>query len=278
MPRHGFRIVRFCLPRIKAIASSPQRKGYVAVSRDGTKIAYNVLRVIQGTALGLEFGGATSLLAEVAAGRRARAFWISIANLGLALGLMAGSFTFFALRNTFADTGWRVAMLLSAIIVIPALFARYWLSDSPLFELLKSREERSKAPSFEVFREHAKPLILLAIVSAFQIMDSVVTGTYIVSFMRLAGIPLATTAVIIFLSRIADVLGVLVTGPLADVLRRRKLAYAAIGISTILSDCGKLPYQIPVLRIRHILQYGRRLWRHDRAPSPREADRVRRAS
>jgi MHS family shikimate/dehydroshikimate transporter-like MFS transporter len=194
-----------------------------------------VLRVIQGIALGGEFGGATSLLAEFAARRRARAFWISIANLGLALGLMAGSFTFLALRNTFADSGWRIAMLLSAIIVIPALLARYRLADSPLFELLKSREERSRAPSFEVFREYARPLILLAIVSAFQIMDSVVTGTYMVSFMRLAGIPLATTAVIIFLSRIADVLGVLVTGPLADLLRRRKLAYFAIGISTILS-------------------------------------------
>ena len=194
-----------------------------------------LLRVIQGIALGGEFGGATSLLAEFAAYRRSRAFWISIANLGLALGLMAGSFTFLALRNTFAESGWRVAMLLSAVIVIPALLARYRLADSPLFESLKSREERSRAPSFEVFRKHARPLILLAIVSAFQIMDSVVTGTYIVSFMRLAGIPLATTAVIIFLSRIADVLGVLVTGPLADMLRRRKLAYAAIGISTALS-------------------------------------------
>lgn len=208
-----------------------------------------VLRVIQGIALGGEFGGATSLLAEFAARRRSRAFWISIANLGLALGLMAGSFTFLALRNTFADSGWRVAMLLSAIIVIPALLARYRLADSPLFELLKSQEERSRAPSFEVFREHARPLILLAIVSAFQIMDSVVTGTYIVSFMHLAGIPLATTAVIIFLSRIGDVLGVLVTGPLADRLRRRKLAYAAIGISTTLS----YPFALAIYRKQVLL-------------------------
>src|ERR1700757_339418 len=194
-----------------------------------------LLRIIQGIGLGGEFGGATSLLAEFGAKRRSRAFWMSLANLGLALGIMAASGMFLLLRKSFATTGWRVAMLLSAIIVIPALVARYKLADSPLFEQLKRREQLARMPSFGVLREHAVPIILLATVSAFQLMDSVVSGTYAISFMRFAGIPLATTAAVIFISRIGDVLGVLLSGPLADFCKRRVVAYVAIGLTTLLS-------------------------------------------
>jgi MHS family shikimate/dehydroshikimate transporter-like MFS transporter len=194
-----------------------------------------LLRIIQGIGVGGEFGGATSLLAEFGAKRQSRAFWTSLANLGISLGLISASAVFLVLRRSFATTGWRIAMLLSAIIVIPALVARYKLADSPLFEQLKRREQLARMPSLAVIREHPVPIILLATVSAFQVMDSNVTGTYAISFMRFAGIPLATTATIIFLSRIGDVLGVLLSGPLADLCKRRIVAYLAIGLTTLLS-------------------------------------------
>ena len=194
-----------------------------------------LLRIVQGMGVGGEFGGATSLLAEFAATRRHRAFWMSLANLGLALGLMTASAVFLVLRESFATTGWRIAMLLSAIIVIPALVARYKLADSPLFEELKRRDERARLPSLEVLRTHAVPVALLATVSAFQLMDTIVTGAYMVSFMRFAGIPLATTATIILLSRIAHTGGVLLSGPLADLWNRRTVAALAVGLTTLLS-------------------------------------------
>jgi MHS family shikimate/dehydroshikimate transporter-like MFS transporter len=194
-----------------------------------------LLRVIQGIGVGGEFVGATSLLAEFGAKRKSRAFWMSLANLGISLGLISASAVFLVLNKSFATSGWRIAMLLSAVIVIPALVARYKLADSPLFEQLKRREQLARMPSFGVLREHAVPIFLLATVSAFQLMDSVVSGTYAISFMSFAGIPLATTATIIFLSRISDVLGVLLSGPLADLCKRRGVAYLAIGLTTLLS-------------------------------------------
>ena len=193
-----------------------------------------LLRIIQGIGVGGEFGGATSLLAEFGAKRKSRAFWMSLANLGISLGLMSASAVFLVLSKSFATTGWRIAMLLSVIIVVPALVARYKLADSPLFDQLKQRDQLAKMPS-GVLRSHALPIVLLAAVSAFQLMDSVVSGTYAISFMRFAGIPLATTATIIFFSRIGDVLGVLLSGPLADLLKRRMLAYFAISLTTLLS-------------------------------------------
>ena len=96
-----------------------------------------VLRIVQGIGIGGEFGGTSSLLAEFGAERRSRAFWMSLANLGIPLGALAASGVMLVMSRSFAATGWRIAMLLSVIIVIPALLARYKLVDSPLFERLK---------------------------------------------------------------------------------------------------------------------------------------------
>ncbi|HKW87289.1 MAG TPA: MFS transporter [Candidatus Acidoferrales bacterium] len=208
-----------------------------------------LLRIIQGIGVGGEFGGATALLAEFGAKRRSRAFWMSLANLGLALGIMAASGMFLLLRKSFATTGWRVAMLFSAIIVIPALIARYKLADSPLFEQLKRREQLARLPSFDVFRKHAGSIFLLATVAAFQNLDTVVTGTYIISFMQFAGIPLAVTAIILFLSRFADVTGVLLSGPLADFCKRKRLAYFAIGATMLVS----YPFAMAIVRNHVVL-------------------------
>ena len=187
-----------------------------------------LLRVVQGIGLGGEFGGASSLLAEFGSHRKHRAFWMSLANLGIPLGAVAASAAMFMLSKSFRTGGWRVAMLLSLVIVIPALLARYKLADSPLFERLKQKEQLAKMPSFTVFKKYSRPIFLLALVSAFQQMDGYVSGTYIITFHRLAGIPLATTAVIIMCSRIGDVLGVGLSGPLSDLLKRRKAALLAI--------------------------------------------------
>jgi MFS transporter, MHS family, shikimate and dehydroshikimate transport protein len=207
-----------------------------------------LLRVIQGIGIGGEFGGASSLLAEFAARSRHRAFWMSLANLGLALGLMSGSAVFLFWRNTFATSGWRIAMLLSAVIAIPALVARYKLSDSPIFEQLKRREQLARMPSFDVLREHAIPILMLAVLIAFQTVEGAVSGAYMISFMQLAQIPLATIAMIIFVSRIADVAGVMLSGPLADLCKRKMVAYLALGLTTVLS----YPFVLAILG-KHIL-------------------------
>ena len=194
-----------------------------------------LLRIVQGIGVGGEFGGATSLLAEFGAKRKSRAFWMSLANLGISLGLMSASAVFLILSKSFATTGWRIAMLLSAVIVVPALVARYKLTDSPLFERVRQREQLARMPSFAVLKEHALPILLLATISAFQMMDGAAANYFAISFMRLAGIPLATTATIILWSRIGDVCGVLLSGPLADLWKRRMVAYLAIGCTTLLS-------------------------------------------
>jgi len=205
-----------------------------------------VLRIVQGIGLGGEFGGTSSLLAEFGAQRRSRAFWMSLANLGIPLGGLAASGVMLVMSRSFATSGWRIAMLLSVVVVIPALLARYKLADSPLFAHLKQREQLAALPSFGVFKMHAGPIFLVALVVAFMSMDGFVMGTYFISFMKFVGIPLATTAVILMLGRIADAFGVLLSGPLADFCKRRIAAYIAIGLTTLLS----YPFVLAVLSKR----------------------------
>jgi len=207
------------------------------------------LRIVQGIGVGGEFGGASALLAEFGAKRRSRAFWTSLANLGMPLGFMSATLIMLVLNRTFTDTGWRIAMLLSAVIVVPALVARFKLADSPIFEQLKERQQLARAPSLAVFRTHTASVMLVAIALAFMQMDAYVSGTFSISFMKFAGIPLSTTAILLMFSRIFDVLGIFVSGPLADLLKRRAVAYAAIAITTILS----YPFALAVLGRRVLL-------------------------
>ena len=193
------------------------------------------LRILQGIGLGGEFGGATALLAEFGAKRKSRAFWTSLANLGIALGGISASAMLLLLSDSFATGGWRVAMLLSVVIVIPAVLARYKLADSPLFERLKQREEVIRMPSVAVLRTHGVPIVLLALVFGFQQMDGYVSGTYIISFMNFAGVPLTTTAALLIVGRVGDALGILISGPCANLLKRKGVVYLAMALTTALS-------------------------------------------
>ena len=64
--------------------------GYASIGL-AAPILLVVLRIVQGIGLGGEFGGASSMLAELGSKRKHRAFWISLANLGIPLGAMAAS-------------------------------------------------------------------------------------------------------------------------------------------------------------------------------------------
>ncbi|HEX6444065.1 MAG TPA: MFS transporter [Streptosporangiales bacterium] len=202
-----------------------------------------LLRIVQGIGLGGEFGGASSLLAEFGAHRKHRAFWVSLSNLGIPLGAMAGSGVLLLFSGSFTTTGWRIAMMLSAVIVAPALLARYKLADSPLFDRVKRTDRLARMPTFNVFKQHARPIILLALFAAFQQMDGYVSGTYIISFMGSAGIPLAMTAAIILIARFGDVLGIVASGPFANILRRKTVGYAAVVLTTLLS----VPFVLAIL-------------------------------
>jgi hypothetical protein len=116
-----------------------------------------VLRMLQGLALGGEYGGAATYVAEHAPmGKRgAYTSWIqTTATLGLFLSLLVILGIRTAIGETdFAEWGWRVPFLVSILLLAVSVWIRLSLNESPAFQKMKSEGKTSKAPLTESFGE-----------------------------------------------------------------------------------------------------------------------------
>ncbi len=131
-----------------------------------------VMRIIQGTALGGEYGGAAIYVAEHAPPEKRGAMtgWIQVsAALGLIGALLAILITRTTLgEEAFAAWGWRIPFLISAGLLAISLWMRLKLSESPTFKALKEAGEHSKAPFRESFAHW--PNLKLVFLALFAIM------------------------------------------------------------------------------------------------------------
>ena len=113
------------------------------------------LRVLQGFAIGGEYGGAAIYVAEHADPKKrgAATGWIQLsASIGLILALGVILIVQRAVgESAFADWGWRVPFLLSAVLLIISLWIRLKLDESPLFQRIREEGRISKAPMSEAF-------------------------------------------------------------------------------------------------------------------------------
>ena len=114
-----------------------------------------LLRILQGIALGGEYGGAAIYVAEHSDNDRrgATTGWIQItASFGLIAGLLIILVTRTATgEEQFLTWGWRVPFLVSILLLIVSVWLRFKLSESPAFSKLKAEGEVCKAPLREAF-------------------------------------------------------------------------------------------------------------------------------
>lgn len=129
-----------------------------------------LLRIVQGTALGGEYGGAAIYVAEHAPENR-RGFMTGWIQTSAAFGLLGALAVVLATRTilgeaAFLDWGWRLPFLLSAGLLAISIFMRLKLSESPSFQRLKEAGEQSKAPFREAFGQWKNlKLVLLALLA-----------------------------------------------------------------------------------------------------------------
>src|SRR5246127_5118210 len=129
------------------------------------------LRLVQGLALGGEYGGAATYVAEHAPKDKRGYYtsWIqTTATLGLflALLLILGIRTWMG-EEKFGDWGWRLPFLLPALLLIVSLWIRLSLNESPVFQRMKDEGKTSKRPLSEAFGEWSNAKIaILALLGA----------------------------------------------------------------------------------------------------------------
>jgi metabolite-proton symporter len=128
-------------------------------------LALIALRLVQGFAVGGEWGGAVLMAAEHGDAAR-RGFWASWPQAGVPAGnlLAAAVLAIMAAVQSEADFlswGWRVPFVLSALLVVVGWYIRNRVSESPMFaKELDAVEAPPKVPAMEVLRERPKALVL----------------------------------------------------------------------------------------------------------------------
>jgi MFS family permease len=129
------------------------------------------LRLVQGLALGGEYGGAATYVAEHAPPGR-RGFYTSWIQTTATVGLFMALLIILGIRTAlgeadFAAWGWRVPFLLSAILLAVSIWIRLQLEESPVFAKMKAEGKGSKAPLTEAFGNWSNAKIaILALLGA----------------------------------------------------------------------------------------------------------------
>ena len=146
-----------CIPDYKNFAAAP----YVVL----------LLRLLQGLALGGEYGGAATYVAEHAPANKRGYYtsWIqTTATLGLFVSLIVIITTQKSLsKEAYNDWGWRLPFLLSILLVIVSIVIRMKMNESPLFAKLKSEGKTSTNPLKESFgKKQNMKIVLLALFGA----------------------------------------------------------------------------------------------------------------
>ena len=124
-----------------------------------------LLRLVQGIALGGEWGGAV-LLATESANKGIRGFFGSVPQLGVPIGLVLGTFSFTLISSLtteaqFMAWGWRLPFLFSIVLIVVAIWIRSGIEETPEFQRKKEQGELAKIPVVDVFKYNTKDIFRL---------------------------------------------------------------------------------------------------------------------
>src|SRR5579863_10431378 len=189
------------------------------------------LRLLQGLALGGEYGGAATYVAEFApAGKRGLyTSWIqTTATLGLFLALLVviGTRTYMG-EDTFKAWGWRIPFLVSIVLLAVSLWIRMKLSESPVFLKMKNRGTTSKAPLSEAFGQWSNLKIVIVALAGAVMGQAVVwyTGQFYALFFleRMLRVDGATTNIMTAIALVLATPGFSFFGWLSDKIGRKPI-------------------------------------------------------
>ena len=193
-----------------------------------------VLRLLQGLALGGEYGGAAVYVAEHVPDHR-RGFYTSFIQITATLGLFVSLGVILGIKQLmsaedFTAWGWRIPFLLSIVLVGMSLYIRMKMKESPLFASLKSQGKTSAAPLRESFASWANLKIVLLVLFGATAGQGVVWYTgqfYALSFMQsILKIDIVKSSIIVAVAIFFGMPFFTVFGALSDRIGRLKIMMA----------------------------------------------------
>ncbi len=147
-------------------------------------ILLTILRLVQGLGVGAEWGGAVTMAIEHAPENR-KALYGAAPIIGLPAGLLLSNLVLIVLGvltgPNFTVWGWRIAFLFSFVLVLIGIWARYGLSESPVFK--EAVQDHPKAlPFVTVLRHHGVPLLCTIFISGVPAILAYLVLTWALSY------------------------------------------------------------------------------------------------
>jgi MFS family permease len=200
-----------------------------------------ILRLLQGLALGGEYGGAATYVAEHAPHGKRGAYtsWIqTTATLGLFLSLMVILGTRTALgEKDFGDWGWRIPFIVSILLLGISVWIRLSMNESPAFQKMKAEGKTSKAPLSESFGEWKNLKIVLLALFGLVAGQGVVwyTGQFYALFFLTSVLKVEAASANIWIA-ISLILGTpffVIFGTLSDKIGRKPIIMAGLLLAAV---------------------------------------------
>jgi MFS family permease len=199
------------------------------------------MRVLQGLALGGEYGGAATYIAEHAPDGR-RGFYTSWIQTTATMGIVLALLVILLCRlgfgeETFGAWGWRVPFLISAVLVVLSIYIRMKLEESPLYARLKMQGKTSSNPAIESFGSGKNwGLILVALFGATA-PEGVVWYTaqfyalfYMITVLKISYV---TVYIIMMVALTAAAPFFIVFGALSDRIGRRNIMTLGFALAVV---------------------------------------------
>ena len=201
-----------------------------------------ILRLLQGLALGGEYGGAAVYVAEHAPDGR-RGFYTSFIQTTATLGLFMSLAVILIVRSivgedAFKVWGWRIPFILSLVLVGISYYIRMRLRESPLFTILKDTGKTSTAPIQESFGTWARWKVFLVVLFGATAGQAVVWYTgqfYALLFLQtVLKVPLVTSYVVVAIALVLGAPLFVFFGSLSDRIGRKKIMMAGNLLAALL--------------------------------------------
>ncbi|HXO04098.1 MAG TPA: MFS transporter [Candidatus Sulfotelmatobacter sp.] len=200
-----------------------------------------LIRVLQGLALGGEYGGAVVYVAENVPDNK-RGFYTSFIQITATLGLFVSLIVILLTQNSmskedFARYGWRIPFLISIILVVVSLYIRLKMRESPIFAQLKSAGMTSAQPLKDAFTKW--PNLKLVLISLFGATagQGVVwyTGQFYALFymQTILKINVKTANIVVAIALLLGMPFFTVVGALSDRIGRKKLMMSACLLAVV---------------------------------------------
>lgn len=193
--------------------------GYAAIGVAAPALLV-LLRLIQGIAVGGEWGGAVLVAAEHAPARE-RATFASFAQFGVPVGVLTSNLAFLAVAglsdSAFRAWGWRIPFVLSILLVIVGYYVRRAVVETPEFRAVKTQRKVSRVPLGDLLRQRPLTLVLASLASIAPPAVGYTVIVYMLNYgTTVAGFSRSTMLTLILLSTVLWIVAIYFAAVVSD--------------------------------------------------------------